>query len=52
VLVVLLLLCVVFAFVAAAWSARRHRQMASWHRELDSAFASGERRELPGRRRL
>jgi hypothetical protein len=51
-LVVVLLLFVATSSVVAVWLTRRRREVEIWQRELDAAFASGERRELPRARQL
>lgn len=33
--------------VVCVWSSVRHRQVVAWDRELDDAFGSRDRRELP-----
>ena len=44
---------VVMLLVAlAAWGARRHVAAQAWDRELDLAFAVGERRDMPTHRVL
>jgi hypothetical protein len=44
---------VVMLLVAlAAWGARRHVAAQAWDRELDLAFAVGERRDMPMHRVL
>jgi hypothetical protein len=48
-MLIIVLLCLSALAVAAAWSARRHRQTTSWDRELEAAFAPGERRDLSHR---
>jgi hypothetical protein len=36
----------------AAWGTRRHLAAQAWDRELDLAFAVGERRDMPTHRVL
>lgn len=47
-----LLVCVAISAVAALWSTHRHRQLVAWDKELDAAFLSGERPEIPRHRVL
>ncbi|HEX6515679.1 MAG TPA: hypothetical protein VF049_08890 [Nocardioidaceae bacterium] len=49
---VVLLLCGVLLTVLAAGWRRRHAATVAWHRELELAFGSRERRELPRHRTL
>ena len=44
-----LLSAVLLVVLAAAWGARRHHAAVAWDRELDRAFATGERRDMPTR---
>ncbi|QNN52844.1 LPXTG cell wall anchor domain-containing protein [Nocardioides mesophilus] len=48
----LLLLGVLLLAVGCGLVAFRRRRVAAWDRELGVAFAVGERREMPLRRRL
>lgn len=47
-----LVLCIALSACAILWSLHRHRQLAAWDRELDAAFVSGERPEMPRHRVL
>ncbi|HEX5985674.1 MAG TPA: hypothetical protein VFY86_04080 [Nocardioides sp.] len=48
-----MLSAVVLLLVAsAAWGTRRHLAAQAWDRELDLAFAVGERRDMPMHRVL
>ena len=49
-MVVLLLVATVTG--ATAFSTYRHRQLVAWDRELQAAFAPGERRDVPRHRAL
>lgn len=44
-----LLSAVLLVVLAAAWGARRHHAAVAWNRELDRAFATAERRDMPTR---
>ena len=46
-----LLLCTAAVLVAlvVAWAARRHLAAVAWDRELETAFHSTERQEMPTR---
>lgn len=46
---VVLLLCVLMSIVMGAWVTRRRSEVLAWNRELDAAFASGDR-EIPRHR--
>ena len=44
-----LLSAAMLVVLAATWGARRHHAVVAWDRELDRAFATGERRDMPTR---
>jgi len=44
---VVLLLGALTSTAMGAWFAHRRRRAIAWDRELDIAFASGDRREMP-----
>ena len=47
---VLLLLSATVLSALVLWAARRHRAALAWTRELEVAFRTDERRELPRHR--
>jgi cell division protein FtsL len=47
-----LLFCVAISAVAVLWSTHRHRQLVAWDKELNAAFVTGERPEIPRHRAL
>ena len=49
---ILLMLGVVIAIMMGFWSAHRRRQLMTWDRELEAAFASENRLELSRARAL
>jgi len=49
---VVLLLCALTSTAMGAWFTHRCRRLIAWDRELDAAFATGDRREMPGPRVL
>jgi hypothetical protein len=49
---VVLLLCVLGFVLVGAWMGHRHSEVLAWDRELDAAFDSGARKEMPRHRVL
>jgi hypothetical protein len=47
---VVLLLSLTLLGVLVTWVTRRHRASLAWRRELEVAFRTDERRDLPRRR--
>jgi hypothetical protein len=52
IMLVALFAVVLLVALVAGWGTRRHLASQAWDRELEAAFAVGERREMPTRRVL